>query len=297
MQRKLLVAISGILIFASSASAQDSLGWRPSVDVIFTLTQNAYSDNWAGGDAGSVTWVGKANLELQRRFEAPWDWRNTLKLAYGQTHNQDKESKNWKQPFKSTDLVDFESLLRYMKWEMKIQPYVAFRLITQFEDASIEGYKQNFNPIDLTESVGAAKTLYKKGDDEFLGRFGFGLRQRIMRMPNAEDSSKTDTESSNDGGLEFVLDGKYKIPNSSILWTTKLTTFKAFFYSKSDELKGLENEDYWKAVDVNWENDFSAQVAKFLAVSLYVQWLYDKEIDKGGRLKQTLALNFTWKLL
>jgi len=297
MHQKLLVAVFGILIFASSANAQDSLGWQPSVDVIFTLTQNAYSDNWAGGDAGSVTWVGKANLELQRRFEAPWDWRNMLKLAYGQTHNQDKESKDWKRPLKSTDLIDFESLLRYMKWEMAIQPYAAFRLITQFEDASIENYTQNFNPIDLTESVGAAKTLYKKDDDEFIGRFGFGLRQRIMRMPNTQDSSKTDTESTNEGGLEFVLDGKYKIPNSSIQWTTKLTTFKAFFYSKSDELKGLENEDYWKAVDVNWENDFSAQVAKFLAVSLYVQWLYDKEIDKGGRFKQTLALNFTWKLL
>ncbi len=145
--------------------------------------------------------------------------------------------------------------------------------------------------------MGAAKSLYKKGDDEFISRLGLGLRQRIMRMPNAA-FTETESESSNDGGLEFVLDGKYKIPTTSpITWVTKLTTFKALFYSKSDELKGLPEEDYWKAIDVNWENTFSAQISKLLAVSLYVQWLYDKEIDKGGRFKETLSLNFTYKLL
>jgi hypothetical protein len=31
-------------------------------------------------------------------------------------------------------------------------------------------------------------------------------------------------------------------------------------------------------------------------VSLYVQFLYDKEVDLGGRLKQTLAMGLTYKL-
>jgi len=266
---------------------------------MFTLTQNTYSDNWAGGDLGSITWVGTANLGLEKQFVRPWHWRNTLKLAYGQTHSQtydqDRDVKNWKRPFKSTDLVDFESLVRYQKWA-PVQPYFALRLITQFEDASNEDYKLHFNPLDLTESVGASRTFYKQDDDEFMGRLGLGLRQRIMRMPN-ETSTATVTESSNDGGMELVIDGKYKIPGSSINWASKLTTFKAFFYSKADELKGEFNEDYWEAVDINWENTFSAQLSKYLAVSLYVQWLYDKEIDKGGRFKETMSLNFTWKIM
>ena len=285
-----------ILSAASCATAQDSLAWRPSVDAMFTLTQNAYSDNWAGGDVGSVTWVGTANLGLQRQFSVPWHWRNLLKLAYGQTHSQDQDSRDWKRPFKSTDLVDFESLLRYQKWVRIAQPYVAFRLITQFEDATYENYKLHFNPIDFTESFGIARTIYTQGDDEFLGRLGFGVRQRVVRTPDPT-FSETETESSNDGGLELVIDGKYKIPNSSINWTMKLTTFKALFYSRADELKGLPNEDYWQAVDVNWENTFSAQLSRFLAVSLYIQWLYDKEIDKGGRFKEAMSLNITWKLL
>ncbi len=119
-----------VLLTATASASTDSLSWRPSVDLMFTLTQNAYSDNWAGGDVGSVTWVGTANLRLERQFPTPWNWRNILKLSFGQTHNQDADSRQWKRPFKSTDLIDFESLLRYQRWAMVIEPYVAFRLIS-----------------------------------------------------------------------------------------------------------------------------------------------------------------------
>ena len=193
-------------------------------------------------------------------------------------------------------MIDFESLLRYQIWSPVVEPYIAFRLITQFEDATYDNYTLHLNPLDLTESFGVARTLYKKDDDEFMGRAGFGFRQRIMRMPDST-FTKTETETSNDCGFELVVDGKYRIPTSQINWTTKLTTFKALFYSKADDFKGQPEEDYWQAVDINWENTFSAQVSKYLAVSLYIQWLYDKEIDNGGRFKETLSLNFTWKIM
>lgn len=294
MFRKMSLVCCLLLLMGSAAAAQDSLGWQPAVDLMFTLTQNVYSDNWSGGDLGSVTWAGTGNFGLQRQFAAPWHWRNQLKLAYGQTHNQDGETKDWFHPFKSSDLIDFESLLRWQKWTAA-QPYVALRVITQFEDARIETAKLHLNPLNLTESVGAARQLYQHEDDEFLARLGFGLRQLINRE-FVNGYSQTRTVTTNDGGLEFVLDGKYKIPSSSINWTTKLTTFKALFNSKSDEFKGESNEDYWQAIDLNWENTFSAQLSKYLAVSLYVQWLYDKEIDLGGRFKETMSLNLTWKI-
>jgi hypothetical protein len=280
----------------ATALAQDSLVWKPSVDFIMNLTQNTYSNNWEGGDAGSVTWVANANLGLERQFPTSWNWRSALRLAYGQTHSQDAESKNWRTPFKSTDLVDFESLLRYLNWKT-LPPYAAVRAITQFEDAANKNHKLYFNPIDLTESVGLSRLLYKNGDDEFLTRAGVGLRQRIKRSYTDSPSPATTTATSNDGGFEWVTDGKYKIPKSNIVWKTKLTTFKALFYSRSRELKGTPEQDCWKAVDANWENILSAQVAKYVAVSLYLQWLYDKEIDKGGRFKETVAVGLTWKML
>jgi hypothetical protein len=295
MRRVIMIALV-LLVWPIAANGQDSLAWKPSVDFMLNLSQNTYSDNWEGGDVGSLTWVANANLGLEKLFASSWTWRSTLRLAYGQTHSQDAESRKWRSPFKSTDLVDFESLIRYLNWKT-LPPYAAVRFISQFEDASSPHRKLYFNPIDLTESVGLSRQLYKKDDDEFLTRAGVGLRQRILRAVGDAAPYATTSTTSNDGGLEWVTDGKYKIPKSSIVWKTKLTAFKAFFNSRSKELKGTPEQDYWKAVDVNWENMLSAQVAKYLAVSLYLQWLYDKEIALGGRFKETVALGLTWKML
>ncbi len=290
------LAVVFVLVLPLSAWGQDSPAWKPSVDFILNLSQNTYSDNWEGGDAGSLTWVANGNLGLERQFPTSWNWRSTLRLAYGQTHSQDADSKQWKKPFKSTDLIDFESLLRYLNWKT-LPPYAAVRVITQFEDAGNKNKKLYLNPIDLTESMGLTRLLYKAGDDEFLTRAGIGLRQRIKRTVSDSAPYATTSTSSNDAGFEWVTDGKYKIPKTSIVWKTKLTAFKAIFNSKSKESKGTPEEDYWKAVDVNWENMFSAQVSKYVAVSLYLQWLYDKEIARGGRFKETIALGLTWKML
>lgn len=286
-----LVVLAGFSI--CQAETTDSLVSKTSIDASLTLSQSTYSDNWSGGDAGNLAWIGILNVGRQIYHEETWHWRNTLNLAYGQTHSQDPETKDWRKPTKSTDKIDFESLLRYTKWTT-LPPYVSFRAQSQFENASDPNRKLYLTPILLTEAAGLSRQIYKKDADEILTRSGFALRQLIERK--YVDDIKT-TETSTDGGLEWVTDITYKIPGSSIGYKSRLGAFKALFYSKSDELKGLENEDYWKAVDVNWENTFSAQVSKYIGVALYLQWLYDKEIDLAGQFKQTLSIGFSWKNL
>lgn len=296
--RKTILMILVILSGASLSSAEevDSLKSKTTIDASLTLSQSTYSDNWTGGDAGNLAWIGIVNAGRQLYHMETWHWRNTLNLAYGQTHAQDAQTKVWRKPAKSTDKIDFESLLRYLKWTT-LPPYGSFRAQSQFEDATIPNHKLFFNPIQLTEAAGLSRQVYKKGDDEVLTRSGFALRQLIQRMYTDETYTKKTTETSTEGGLEWVTDVAYKIPGSSIVYKSRLGAFKALYYSKSDELKGLENEDYWKAVDVNWENTFSAQVSKYIGVALYLQWLYDKEVDLAGRFKQTLAVGFSWKNL
>lgn len=287
-----IIAVTSIC----SADEVDSLASRTSIDASLTLSQSTYSDNWTGGDAGNLAWIAIFNGSRQIYHQQTWHWRNTLNLAYGQTHSQDPETNDWKKPTKSTDKVDFESLLRYLKW-VTLPPYASFRTQSQFEDATIPNHKLYLNPIQLTEAVGLSRQLYKQGDDEILTRSGFALRELIQRMYTDEAYTSKTTETSTDGGIEWVTDVSYKIPGSSIAYKSRLGAFKALYYSKSDELKGLESEDYWKAVDVNWENTFSAQVSKYVGVALYLQWLYDKEIDLAGRFKQTLSIGFSWKNL
>ena len=45
------------------------------------------------------------------------------------------------------------------------------------------------------------------------------------------------------------------------------------------------------------DNVFTASLAKYLMVNLYVQVLYDKQIHKSARFQQTLALGLTYKLI
>lgn len=294
-----LVAAAFILLAGvpiAAAQDADSLASRTTIDASLTLSQSTYSDNWTGGDAGNFAWIAIVNAGRQIYHQQTWHWRNTLNLSYGQTHAQDPETNTWRKPTKSTDKIDFESLLRYLRWSA-LPPYVSVRALSQFEDASVADHKLYLNPILITEAAGLSRQVYKQGDDEVLTRAGLALRELIQRRWTDDTYSKKETETSTDGGFEWVTDVAYKIPGSSIVYRSRLSTFKALFYSKSDELKGLENEDYWKAVDVNWENTFSAQVSKYIGVALYLQWLYDKEVDLAGRFKQTLAVGFSWKNL
>lgn len=278
------------------AETTDSLASKTTIDASLTLSQSTYSDNWTGGDAGNLAWIGIFNAGRQDYHRETWHWRNTLNLAYGQTHAQDPETNVWRKPTKSTDKIDLESLLRYLKWTY-LPPYASFRGQSQFEDATVPNHRLYLNPILLTEAVGLSRQVFKKGDDEILTRSGVALRQLIQRMYTDSTYQSKTTETSIDGGFEWVTDIAYKIPGSSISYKSRLAAFKALYYSKSDDVKGLENEDYWKAVDVNWENTFSAQVSKYIGVALHLQWLYDKEVDLAGRFKQTLSVGFAWKNL
>ena len=49
------------LILIVSGTGLNAEGWKKSLDTDFTLTQNAYSDSWTGGEAGNISWVWNAN--------------------------------------------------------------------------------------------------------------------------------------------------------------------------------------------------------------------------------------------
>ncbi len=290
--RALFVSIMGILICASALSAEP---WKLEADVNLTLNQNNYSDNWVGGEAGSISWAFNSNWLAERQLNAKIHSKSTLKLLFGQTHNQDVETKDWAKPVKSTDLIDFESVFRLTLGAV-VDPYAGIRIETQFLDQSDPSLDRYVNPVKFTESVGIARVLIKEEKREWTARLGAGVRQFLNRDVLNADTDERETLTSNDGGLVFDSEFKTPLAEERITFQSKLTVFKALFYSEKDELAGLENEDYWKTPDVNWENIFTAGITEHLMVNLYIQLLYDKEIDLAGRFKQTLALGLTYKL-
>lgn len=268
--------------------------WSKSLVTDLTLTQNSYSDSWKGGEAGNVSWVWNANGVFEKQYTPKFDFRNTTKLSFGQTHIQNKETKNWEKPQKSTDLIDIENIGLFTL-DAYVDPFVGLRFESQFLDASVPGINRYISPLKITESAGIARKFYAKEKDELFSRLGLAIRQIITKVVTDTAMATTSTQSTNDGGIESVTDLKYTL-SQTLRYTSKLSLYRALFYSKADDFKGTPKENFWKAIDVNWENSLSASVAKYVTVNLYTQLLYDKEIDKRGRLKETLSLGLTYTL-
>lgn len=292
------MAVLALMTFSARA-ADDSVvtGWQKSLVLDITTTQTAYSDSWVGGEAGSFNWVANMNGTAEKQMEEWFNLRSTLRFSFGQTMTQSTDAdgnKDWSKPKKSTDLIDWENLGRFTLHKF-VDPYAALRLETQFQDASVEAKKRYFSPLRLTESVGIAKLLYEKDKDQIVTRLGLAMRQTISSdIIDAEYN--TESHTATDGGLESVTDANLSF-HGNLKLTSKLTLFKALYFSDKDDFKGLPEEDYWKAVDVNWENTVTAQITKIIAVNFYTQLLYDKQVSKKGRLKETLGIGFIFTMI
>jgi len=309
---KVIVLLTALVFLATAVLAQDSTttGWKKSLVFDLTATQTAYSNSWAGGEAGSFSWVSNLNGFSEKHFSPAFVYTARLKLSFGQTLSQrimtdpvtGAEEKKWDRPQKSTDLIDWENVGRLTQgWA--VDPYIALRLESQFYDGSVEGHNRFFSPLKLTESGGIARQIYAKDDDLLVSRLGFAIRQIITKGLIPERDTITnqatyvrDDSTLSDGGIEWVTDANFVL-NKNIQYTGKLSLFKALIYSKKDEVKDTPQENYWKAVDVNWENILAAKVSKVVTVNFYLQFLYDKQIDLRGRLKQTLGLGIVYSLI
>lgn len=265
--------------------------WNMSDDANLTLNQNVYSNNWVGGELGTLSWAFTSNSLAEKQLHSKINNKNTLKLGYGQTYTQQKDTgttKKWTGPLKSTDLIDFESVLRFTLGGF-VDPFASGRVETQFYDNSDTLLNRFINPLKLTEALGIAKVLVKSEKREMTSRLGFGLKQFIDR--DARVGINRETQTSNYGGLDFVTEFNTPWAKERITYTTKFSVFQAFFHS------GPDTTNNWKYPDLNWENIFAASITKYLMVNLYVQLLYDKEIATGMRLKEGLALGLTYKLI
>jgi len=294
---KLLIAwVLALFVLAVTVSGETPGDWEKSFNLGLNVTQATYSDSWVGGEAGSFSWAANADGIFERQMSHKFNLKTTVKLAFGQTHTQDKDTKKWAKPEKSTDKIDLEALGRFTlnAW---VDPYAAFRFESQFLDGAVDTNKRYINPITLTESAGISKTLYKKDKDKILSRLGLAIKENINRdAVSPTDPATTETITSMDGGLESVSDVTMVL-NDKLGYVGKLSLYKAFFFSRKDDFKGTEAEDYWKAIDINLENTITASISRYIQVTFYTQLLYDKQISKKGRLKETLALGLTYKLL
>jgi len=281
----------GILLALAAALAAAE-PWNLAVDANLALNQNAYS-NWEGGATGLLAYALNSNSLAEKQLNSKMNSRNTLKLAFGQTSTQDTAG-TWAALVKATDEINFESVLRFtMGWV--VDPFASAQVQSQFWDKSDVTLTRYFNPLDLNEGLGVARQIVKHEKTELVSRLGFGVKQRFDRQaPDTVNYAVFRSDKfSNYGGATFATDFTTPLAQERIVYTSKLTLFQAVFFSEA----GADTAGNWKALDVGWENIFTASITKVLMVNLAAQVLYDKEINTKARLKETLALGLTYKLI
>ncbi|PIV81291.1 hypothetical protein COW53_05135 [bacterium CG17_big_fil_post_rev_8_21_14_2_50_64_8] len=329
MKFRLMIPAAALLAAAAAQAAEPAVGvWTHKLDVGINLLQSSYSNNWNGGDKGSVVWSGVIDGALEKQFNESFNWRNTMNLAYGQTHGQDRDSSGilyWKRPDKTTDNIELESLLRWTTnggWD----PFVSAGFKSLFEDLTSDpGRPLTFNPKEFKESAGMSRQLLEKDGQTLLVRLGLALRQNSREYhPNPSPDNATEKVTSTSASAEMITEYMVKALDGRVDWSSKLTLSKPFSYSGkkvfeddmvADGSVPADIADYTTAVDADFENTFTTHVTQAISVVLSMRWVYDKydntvkpvvdedgaltngdlvrgAIRKGGQFKQTLALGF-----
>ncbi len=329
---KIKATILAVLMLGAvmaSAAEESTVGvWQHKVDLGVNLLQSSYSQNWNGGDKGSIVWSGVVDASLEKQFSEAVNWRNTLNLAYGQTHSQERDGSGslyWARPDKTTDNIQFESLLRWTTssgWD----PFVSANFNSLFEDLTDDPDRPlSLNPLKFKESFGMSRKLIAKEGRTLMTRLGVAFIQNSRKYyPNAAPDDATETVTSNEAAAEMITEYNAAALDGRIDWASKLTLSLPFSYTGksvfeddmvADGSLPTDIADYTTALDVDFENTFTTHVTKVISVKLYVRWVYDKydnsvkpvvddagalvngdvvskAIRRAGQFKQTMALGF-----
>lgn len=284
--------IMGLALVLIASSLAWGAQWEITSDANLTLTQQSYSDNWAGKEVGSISWALVSNSTAASQLSGKVHSKSTLKLEYGQTHAQDAETRTWERPANSTDLIDFETVFR-MTLGGAIDPYVSGRFESAFTDERDPAEVRYLNPIRLTESIGVARTLIEEEKRTWSVRLGGAVRQNIDGAVYDEGADEYKSETITESGAEFVTELFTPLAEEQITLTSRFSVFAALHNSESD---AFENDD-WRSPDAEWKNTLTASIADFLTVNLSLDALYDREVDSDPRFRQTLSLGLTYRLL
>ena len=278
---KNLILVTTILLAMCFLGAE---AWEIDSDIMVNLTQSQFSDNWAGSELSNITWAATMNNTAQKQLAEWLKNKNTLKLAFGQTHLQKEnaagDSVFWEAPQKSTDQIAFESLMQFTLKSF-VDPYISLRAESQFLDET--GTETLLvNPVLFTESAGIMKTIIDAEKTKLNVRLGGAVRENWNRRVSGIPI---------DGGVEGIVEFKQILGLLNASYNSRLSAYKALF--KSDATAA---DDNWKALDYKWENLLSFNLWKLLSLNLNFDVIYEKEQSPDIQWKEILGLGFSYAL-
>lgn len=249
--------------------------WLPTGVAGLNLNQVALS-NWSQGGENAISFTLLGNFGLNY-FSDPWQFKNSLKVAYGRTKLGSDEFRT-----NDNELYLENFLSRSVGWF--VDPYISNTIRTVLGN----GYKYDdstfqtaafFDPAYITQSLGFT---YNKLQG-FSTRIGIAFQETITdQFKYYSDDPETQDEIESfkfDTGIESVTDFE-QLVMENLLYNSKLRLFSRF-----------DSFDVW---DVRWDNILTAKVNEYINVNLNVLVIHEISQTKKTQMKEALQLGFTY---
>ncbi len=267
----------GVVAGESANAGGRNSHFKKSVVAALNITQLQYKD-WAAGGEDALSYVAQLRADFELK-DTKVNWQLTGRFAFGQTKLGSGQLRN------STDQIDIDTALSY-RLNHHLNPYAGASARTQF--ATGYDYKKKppvpksafRDPLYLTQTVGVNLATGRA----FRSRLGIGLKETFTRKYTVySDDPKTPVVERRkvETGIHSTSSWKLKL-GDTLVYDARLKLFSTF--------------EHIDVVDVQWDNAISAQVAKYVAVNLTVNVLYDKDVSYRTQVKQQLAIGLTYNL-
>ncbi len=239
------------------------------------VTQVSYR-NWSAGGEDALSWTARVDgLFEQTRNKFFHRWR--VELEFGQVR-QDDES-----PRVSANKIHFDCMLAW-KVGILVNPFLSLRMDTQMTraydyDKQPRVAKADFlDPVILQQSAGIGFNPVKSTKT----RFGVGLKETrtdefivYSDNPSTAGVEKLKVET----GIDHTTEINKKF-NENLTLKSRLELFTSF-----------EN---FSTVDVRWQNDLQARVARYVAVNIRTNYLYDKDVTTKSQFMNAITVGLTY---
>ncbi len=261
--------------------------WTLRGTLYLQIMQNYYSANWYQGLESNYSWLTKVTLEANYNNKQKITWDNKLEMNIGfQTDRSDEKHK----------LKTSDDLLRYTgkfglqatkKWYYTLQVVANTQFMRSYASNSDDVNSAFFSPFNINASIGMSYNVsWCKGrltGSAYFSPIAINLKYYKRLNLAADNGIAEGKHSLVDFGSTFTLEGTWKF-NNIISWKTRL-----YGYTPYDRL------------ELQWENTFTIQVSKIIAMTVYVYPRFDDSSaalkDKGYgyfQLKEYTSFGFTF---
>lgn len=251
--------------------------WEKEVVGTLNLSQTGF-DNWISGGENAFSWqlnLSGAALRTHHKHQLNLSGRT----SYGETASGGFTKKN-------SDEIRLDGVYTY-KIGAHVNPYASLNFNTQMtatydtSDSVIVKLSACMEPGYFTQSAGIGVSPRPW----LTARAGLAVKETFadaLAVVYTDDPATAALEKKRiEPGAELMTEVNLLF-NDHIKYNGKIECFINF--------KGIE------AVDVNWDNQLSAQIVTYVAVNLNMRLLYDNNLSVKRQLREMVALGLTYNL-